>query len=252
VPSQPVIVCRDIVKSFDGRTVLDGVNLEVREGETMVIMGGSGSGKSTLLRLMIGSLRPDSGRVEVFGKDVTCLRERDLNDVRKKFGILFQSGALFNSMTIAENVALPLREHTELGPEIIDIQVKIKLELVGLREHADKYPAQISGGMKKRAGLARAMALGPPLLFLDEPSAGLDPVTSAELDNLILDLRARFGVTMVIVTHELDSIFSIADRVIILQRKRIAAEGPVDEVRQNATDRWIKNFFSRGGTKADH
>ncbi|MFG0283499.1 MAG: ABC transporter ATP-binding protein [Phycisphaerales bacterium JB039] len=221
MPDAPVIICRDIVKSFDGRRVLDGVNLEVRPGETMVIMGGSGSGKTTLLRLMIGSLRPDSGTVELFGSQITRLNERQMNEVRRKFGILFQSGALFNSMTIAENVALPLREHTELGPEIIDIQVKIKLELVGLREHADKYPAQISGGMKKRAGLARAMALDPKLLFYDEPSAGLDPVTSAQIDQLILDLTRKIGITSVVVTHEMDSAFTIADRMAMLDKGRM-------------------------------
>jgi len=221
VPDTPIIVCRDLVRSFDGRAVLDGVNLEVHEGETMVIMGGSGSGKSTLLRLMIGSLRPDSGQITVLGKEICGLAERELNEVRKKFGILFQSGALFNSMTVAENVALPLREHTELGPEIIDIQVKIKLELVGLREHADKYPAQLSGGMKKRAGLARAMALDPRLLFYDEPSAGLDPVTSAQIDQLILDLTRKIGITSVVVTHEMDSAFTIADRMAMLDKGRM-------------------------------
>ncbi|MCA9310308.1 MAG: ATP-binding cassette domain-containing protein, partial [Phycisphaerales bacterium] len=150
MPEEPVIRVRDLVKRFDGRTVLDGVNLDVMPGETMVIMGGSGSGKSTLLRCMIGSLRPEEGSIELFGSNICMQNERELNAIRKRFGILFQSGALFNSMTLAENVALPLQEHTDLTPEIIEIQVKIKLELVGLREHADKYPGQISGGMKKR------------------------------------------------------------------------------------------------------
>ncbi len=226
MPEAPVIVCRDVVRSFDDRAVLDGVNLEIGDGETMVIMGGSGSGKSTLLRLMIGSLRPDSGRIEVFGKEITRLPERELNDVRRKFGILFQSGALFNSMTVAENVALPLREHTELGPEIIDIQVKIKLELVGLREHSEKYPAQLSGGMKKRAGLARAMALDPKLLFYDEPSAGLDPVTSAQIDQLILDLTRKIGITSVVVTHDMNSAFTIADRMAMLDNGRMIRVEP--------------------------
>jgi phospholipid/cholesterol/gamma-HCH transport system ATP-binding protein len=253
----PVIVCRDVVRSFDGRRVLDGVNLEVRAGETMVIMGGSGSGKSTLLRLMIGSLRPDSGHITVLGKDVCGLPERELNEVRKKFGILFQSGALFNSMTVAENVALPLREHTELGPEIIDIQVKIKLELVGLREHADKYPAQLSGGMKKRAGLARAMALDPKLLFYDEPSAGLDPVTSAQIDQLIMDLTRKIGITSVVVTHEMDSAFTIADRMAMLDKGRMVRvetrdwferlrDLPADEARALPEDERLIRQFLRG------
>ncbi len=219
----PMIEARDLVKLYDGRAVLDGINLEILPGETMVIMGGSGSGKSTLLRCLIGSIPIDSGDVRIFGQSIRGLRERKMDEVRKKFGILFQSGALFNSMTIAENVALPLQEHTELDPFTIDIMVKIKLELVGLREHAEKYPAQISGGMKKRAGLARALALDPQILFYDEPSAGLDPVTSAEIDRLIVDLTRKLGVTSVVVTHEMDSAFTIADRMAMLDKGRMLA-----------------------------
>jgi len=218
---EPVIRIRNLVKRFGQQTVLRGVNLDIHPGETMVIMGGSGSGKSTLLRLMIGSLVPDEGSVELFAQDICTLDEDGLNAVRKKFGILFQSGALFQSMTIAENVALPIQEHTPLDPAIIDTMVKIKLELVGLREHADKYPAQISGGMKKRAGLARALALDPKILFYDEPSAGLDPVTSAEIDRLIVDLTRKMGVTSVVVTHEMDSAFTIADRMAMLDKGRM-------------------------------
>ena len=218
---QPVVEICNLVKRFGDQLVLDGVNLQVMPGETMVVMGGSGSGKSTILRHMIGSLYPDSGEVRLLGQTLSELNEDQLNEVRKKFGILFQSGALFNSMTVAENVALPLREHTMLDHHIIDIQVKIKLELVGLREHADKFPAQISGGMKKRAALARALALDPQVLFYDEPSAGLDPVTSAEIDRLIIDLSKKLGVTSVVVTHEMDSAFSVADRMAMLERGRM-------------------------------
>lgn len=219
--AEPVIRVRNLVKRFGPATVLDGITLDVMPGETMVVMGGSGSGKSTLLRCMIGTHRPEGGTIELFGQNICGLREEPMNEVRKKFGILFQSGALFNSMTLYENVALPLQEHTDLDPEIIDIQVKIKLELVGLREHADKYPAQISGGMKKRAGLARALALDPKILFYDEPSAGLDPVTSAQIDQLIIALTRNLGVTSVVVTHEMDSAFVIADRMAMLDSGRM-------------------------------
>ena len=211
----------NLVKRFDGRAVLDGINLRVTPGETMVIMGGSGSGKSTLLRNIIGSLTPEEGSIFLLGQDITKLKGSALDEVRKKFGILFQSGALFNSMTLRQNVALPLEEHTTLDRNTIDIMVKIKLEMVGLREHADKYPSQISGGMKKRAGLARALALDPQILFYDEPSAGLDPVTSAEIDQLMISLSKQLGVTSVVVTHEMDSAFTIADRMAMLDKGKM-------------------------------
>jgi len=251
----PIIRVRDVKKIFGDQVVLDGINLDVYEGETMVIMGGSGSGKSTLLRIMVGSIRPEEGSVELFGQNICDLKENDLNEVRKKFGILFQSGALFNSMTIAENVALPLQEHTDLAPEIIDISVKIKLELVGLREHSDKYPSQISGGMKKRAGLARATSLDPRILFYDEPSAGLDPVTSAEIDQLMIDLSKKLHVTSVVVTHEMDSAFAISDRMAMLDKgKMLVVESreyfekmrdtPTEQAKQMPeTDRLIRQFL---------
>jgi phospholipid/cholesterol/gamma-HCH transport system ATP-binding protein len=240
VSDEPVIQVRDLVKRFDDQVVLNGVNLDVYLGETMVVMGGSGSGKSTLLRHMIGALHPNSGDVTLLGHRLSELTEDQLNEVRKKIGILFQSGALFNSMTVAENVALPLQEHTMLDQKIIDIQVKIKLELVGLREHGDKYPAQISGGMKKRAGLARALALDPQVLFYDEPSAGLDPVTSAEIDRLIIDLSKKLGVTSVVVTHEMDSAFSVGDRMGMLERGRmlmVDSRQAFEELRDYPADR---------------
>ncbi len=249
--SQPVVRVSNLVKRFDGRAVLDGVNLEVNAGETMVIMGGSGCGKSTLLRHMIGSMIPDEGRVELFGKDLVELDDDQLDEVRKRFGILFQSGALFNSMTVGENVALPLKEHTDLDEDTIDIIVRIKLELVGLREAVDLAPAEISGGMKKRAGLARAIALDPEILFYDEPSAGLDPVTSAEIDQLMIDLTKKLGVTSVVVTHEMDSAFRIADRMAMLDKGRMLKIGPRSEFEQirdgeatgNETDDLIRQFL---------
>jgi phospholipid/cholesterol/gamma-HCH transport system ATP-binding protein len=215
-----VIEIRNLVRRFGTQTVLDGINLDIAEGETMVIMGGSGCGKSTLLRHLIGSLQPSEGSIKILGEEIATVGEAGLDAVRKKFGILFQSGALFNSMSIADNIALPLHEHTSLDSHIIEIQVMIKLELVGLREHANKFPSQISGGMKKRAGLARALALDPRILFYDEPSAGLDPVTSAEIDQLMLDLTRKLGVTSVVVTHEMDSAFTIADRMTMLDKGR--------------------------------
>lgn len=226
---RPIIAVKELQKRFGMQTVLDGINLSVRSGEIMVIMGGSGCGKSTLLNHMIGAMQPDNGLVELFGMDITTMSEREMDDVRKRFGILFQSGALLNSLSVGENVALPLREHTELDETTIEIMVKIKLELVGLREHADKMPAQLSGGMKKRAGLARAIALDPKILFYDEPSAGLDPVTSAQVDQLIIALTRQLEVTSVVVTHEMDSAFTIADRMCMLDKGRVLKVGPRSE-----------------------
>jgi len=228
-------------KIFGTRTVLDQINLDVFKGETLVILGGSGSGKSTLLRMMIGSVGIDGGEIDVMGKNLCNLTPVELDDYRKSIGVLFQSGALYNSMSIADNVALPLREHTNLEEETIDIVVKIKLELVGLREHASKLPSEISGGMKKRAGLARALALDPQILFYDEPSAGLDPVTSAEIDELIIKLNKVLGVTSVIVTHEMDSAFRIADRMVLLDRGKFIVSGTPDEMK-NSTDPLVRQF----------
>lgn len=225
----PVIRVVDLVKRFGEKTVLDGVCLDVEAGETMVIMGGSGCGKSTLLRHMIGSLLPNEGHVELFGQDLSGMTPHEMDEMRKNFGILFQSGALLNSMTVGENVALPLVEHTDLDTDTIDIMVRMKLELVAMRHAKDLMPAEISGGMKKRAGLARAIALDPEILFYDEPSAGLDPVTSAEIDQLMKDLTKKLGVTSVVVTHEMDSAFTIADRMAMLDRGKMVRVGPRGE-----------------------
>jgi phospholipid/cholesterol/gamma-HCH transport system ATP-binding protein len=249
----PVIEICQMVKSFGSQRVLDGINLDVYPGEIMVIVGGSGCGKSTLLRHLIGLLRPDQGSIKLFGREITSLSEKELNEVRKQFGILFQSGALFNSLSVGDNVALLLREHTDLDEATIEIIVKIKLELVGLREHADKMPAQLSGGMKKRAGLARAIALDPKILFYDEPSAGLDPVTSAEVDQLIVDLTKKLRVTSVVVTHEMNSAFTIADRMCMLDQGKILRMGSRQEFEalrdsdperlQSEQDRLIRQFL---------
>jgi phospholipid/cholesterol/gamma-HCH transport system ATP-binding protein len=240
------IQVRDVKKIFGHRTVLDGINLDVFQGETLVILGGSGSGKSTLLRLMIGNVATDGGSIVVTEadgrhKNLCALTAPELDTYRKSIGVLFQSGALFNSMSVAENVALPLREHSNLADATIEIMVKIKLELVGLREHADKMPSELSGGMKKRAGLARAIALDPKILFYDEPSAGLDPVTSAEIDQLIIDLNRKLGVTSVVVTHEMDSAFRIADRMVLLDRGKFVVAGTADELR-TSEDPLVRQF----------
>jgi phospholipid/cholesterol/gamma-HCH transport system ATP-binding protein len=218
-----------LVKRYGERLVLDGLDLDVREGETMVIMGGSGCGKTTLLRLMIGSTWPDEGHIELFGQDLSKMTDDELDGVRKRFGVLFQSGALFNSMTVGENISLPLREHTDLDDETIDIMVRIKLEQVGLRDAAGLMPAQLSGGMRKRAALARAIALDPKILFYDEPTTGLDPVTSAQIDELLMALAGRLGITSVAVTHEMDSAFRIADRMAVMDAGRILKVGPRSE-----------------------
>ena len=233
----------DVTKRFGAQVVLDSIRLDVIEGETLVVMGGSGSGKSTLLRLMIGNIMPDAGEIIALGQNISTKSPAQLAAYRKSIGVLFQSGALFNSMTVADNVALPLREHSDLPEETIEIVVKIKLELVGLRQHADKMPAQLSGGMKKRAGLARALALDPKILFYDEPSAGLDPVTSAEIDELIIDLNKKLGVTSVVVTHEMESAFRIAHRMVLLDRGKFIISGTPDEMRNN-TDPLVRQFVN--------
>ena len=240
-PASPAIQVLDVTKIYGTRTILNAIRLEVLEGETLVILGGSGSGKSTLLRLMIGNVMPNGGTIIGLGKDICHMDESELAQYRRSIGVLFQSGALYNSMTVAENVALPLREHTDLPEETIEIVVKMKLEQVGLREHAERLPSELSGGMKKRAGLARAMALDPKILFYDEPSAGLDPVTSAEIDQLIIDLNKKLGITSVVVTHEMDSAFRIAHRMVLLDRGKFIVSGTPDEMR-NSADPLVRQF----------
>lgn len=237
----PIIELLGVTKRFDGRTVIDRLSLAIRRGETMVIMGSSGCGKSTTLRMMIGDTLPEEGEVRLFGQDLATLGEDEMNAVRKRFGILFQSGALLNSMTVAENIALPLREHTNLDDNVIRIMVKMKLELVGLRDFENLMPAQLSGGMKKRVGLARAVALDPEIIFYDEPTAGLDPIATAVTDQLIRDLTGKLGVTSVVVTHDMASAFRIADRMAMLYRGELIALGTPDEIRGTADAR-VKQF----------
>ena len=238
---EPVIVVRECFKSFGDLTVMKGINLTVYEGETMVVMGGSGCGKSTLLRHMIGSLKPDSGTITLFGRDITELDEDELNEVRKQFGILFQSGALYNSMSVKDNVALPIREHGSLDEATVEIMVTVKLQMVGMLPWAEAMPATLSGGQKKRVGLARAIALDPKVIFYDEPSAGLDPVTSTGIDMLMMDLSGKLGVTSIVVTHEMDSAFRIADRMCMLDRGNAVMIGTCDEFK-TTDDPLVKQF----------
>jgi phospholipid/cholesterol/gamma-HCH transport system ATP-binding protein len=237
-----IVRVRDVRMSYDGRPVLKGVNLEVRKGETLVIMGGSGHGKSTMLRLMIGAEKPDTGTIEIFGKEITNLSEQEMYPIKKRFGVLFQSGALYNSMTVGENIALPLREHTDLDEKIISIIIKLKLELVGLRDFEHLMPAQLSGGMKKRVGLARAIALDPEIIFYDEPGAGLDPVMLAVIDELIMGLGEKLGVASIVVTHEMQSAFRIADRMVLMHGGLVLAEGTPEQIR-TTTDPVVQQFI---------
>jgi phospholipid/cholesterol/gamma-HCH transport system ATP-binding protein len=242
-----VIVVENLTASFGSDTIFENVSFEVYEGEIFGILGGSGCGKSTLMKHMIGLYETASGKVAVHGVDMTKADERQLKKIRLGIGVAFQSGGLFGSMTLAENVALPLQEYTDLSPETIDLVVKMKLGMVDLAGYENHLPEELSGGMKKRASLARAMALDPTVLFFDEPSAGLDPITSAELDSLIKSIRAGIGTTMVIVTHELQSILNIADRIIMLDKaaKGVIAEGDPRWLKDNSTDPRVKAFFNR-------
>lgn len=234
----------DLVSYYGERRILDRVNLEIDGGETMVILGASGTGKSTLLRHLIRLERPTSGHVYIKGHDACCIPEERFNLLRRKMGMLFQGGALFNSMTVEENVALPLRELTELEDSTIRIMARIKLDLVGLSGFEDFMPSQLSGGMKKRAGLARALAMDPEILLFDEPSAGLDPITAAGIDNLILKLKKTFKMTIVVVTHEMASAQVIADRVAVMDEGRVIAAGTMEEIRTSTHPRVIQ-FLNR-------
>lgn len=239
-----ILEVRDLVVKYGDRTVLDGINLDVKRGEVFVILGGSGCGKSTLLRNLVGLMRPHSGQILFNGRDFTSMSDEERVDTRKKMGMCFQGSALFNSMTIGDNVALPLREHTSLEPSTIDIMTKIKLELVGLGGFENFMPAELSGGMMKRAGLARAMAMDPDIIFYDEPSAGLDPIVGAGLDMLIRKMQHTFNLTSIVVTHEMESVKLIADRIVMLDKGRVIGLGTLEEI-QHTDHPFIEQFFAR-------
>ena len=239
----PMIEVRHLRKSFGDKIVLEDVSFSVPRGTVCAVMGGSGSGKSTILRHLIGAYRPDEGEIYLDGEDITRMSERELEHVRRKFGMLFQGGALLSSLTVGENVALPIRHHTDLPEETISIMVKMKLELVGLRDAEHLRPSQISGGMQKRVSLARAIALDPKIVFYDEPSAGLDPIVSGVIDKLMIDLSKIMGITSLVVTHDMNSVFRIADLVIMLHRGRIVVTGTPEEI-SHSSDPLVQQFIT--------
>jgi len=244
---ETIIRVENFTAAYDGEVVLENVNFEVFTGEIFSILGSSGSGKSTLLKHMIGLYKPAAGRILIEGHDIAAAQGEEKRQILRTFGVMYQSGALFGSMTLLENVCLPLEEFTELPPDAIRLIALLKLKQVGLESAGDLMPAELSGGMQKRGAIARAMALDPRVLFLDELSAGLDPVTSAELDELVLSLSRSLKITFVVVTHELPSIFTIADRVIMLdkQAKGIVAMGKPQELRDHSDNPGVRQFFLR-------
>lgn len=242
-----IIQVRDLTVGYGTDIILENISFDVLEGEIFIVLGGSGCGKSTLLKHLIGLIPPLSGQIRIDGEDISNCNETTFKNILRKIGVLYQSTALFGSMTIAENVSLPIKEYTNLPQKSVETLVKMKLNMVNLKGYENHLPSEISGGMRKRAGLARAMALNPKILFFDEPSAGLDPVTSVELDNLIIHLNKSLGTTMVIVTHELQSIFNVAHRVIMLdkQTKGIIAEGNPKHLKDHSENPFVRNFFNR-------
>src|SRR6202790_5612934 len=242
--NEPMISIRDLRVAYSGREILHGITFDVMKGETMVILGGSGSGKSTLLRTLVGLEKPTSGEVWMAGKNFAQISDAERDEIRKRIGMSFQGGALFGSMSVGENVSLPLREHTKLEESTIEIMLRLKLEQVGLAGFEYHMPSQLSGGMKKRAAVARALAMDPEILFFDEPSAGLDPIIAAGIDELILELKRAFHMTIIVVTHELASAFLIADRMLLIDKGNIVALGTTEEMRSSTHPR-VRQFLDR-------
>jgi phospholipid/cholesterol/gamma-HCH transport system ATP-binding protein len=242
--TKPVISLRNLRVSYGEREILHGISFDVVRGETLVILGGSGSGKSTLLRTLVGLEKPSAGEIWIKGRDLAKTSEAEMDEIRTQIGMSFQGGALFGSMTVGENVALPLREHTHLEDSTIEIILRLKLQQVGLEGFEYYTPAQLSGGMKKRAAVARALAMDPEILFFDEPSAGLDPIIAAGIDQLILELKRAFRMTIVVVTHELASAFLIADRMLLIDKGNIVALGTTEEMRSSTQPR-VRQFLDR-------
>lgn len=238
-----IIEIKNLVAKYDTKIILDNISLTIKQKEIFIILGSSGGGKTTLLKHIIGLIKPVSGTIDIFGQEVTKMEDDQFDKVLTQIGMLFQGGALINSMKVWENIAIPLEQHTKLAPNIIRDLVKQKLSLVNLEHAFNLYPSELSGGMKKRVALARAIAMDPKILFFDEPSAGLDPITALELDELILELKDKLGITLVIVTHELESIKRIADRVLYLQKGKNIFIGTLDEAKAKSIDE-IDRFFS--------
>ena len=242
--TQVMISVRDLRVSYGEVEILHGITFEVKHGETLVILGGSGSGKSTLLRTLVGLEKPSSGEIWIKGKNIAAISDSEMDEIRKQIGMSFQGGALFGSMSVGENVGLPLREHTKLEDSTIEIMVRLKLEQVGLEGFEYYMPSQLSGGMKKRAAVARALAMDPQILFFDEPSAGLDPIIAAGIDQLILELKQAFRMTIIVVTHELASAYLIADRMVLIDKGRVVAMGTTAEMRASTQPR-VRQFLDR-------
>jgi phospholipid/cholesterol/gamma-HCH transport system ATP-binding protein len=244
VDDEAMLSLRDLHVAYGDREILHGINFDVKRGETLVILGGSGSGKSTLLRTLVGLEKPSSGQIWIKGQNIAAISQAEMDEIRKRIGMSFQGGALFGSMTVGENVALPLREHTKLEESTIEIMLRLKLEQVGLAGFEYYMPSQLSGGMKKRAAVARALAMDPEILFFDEPSAGLDPIIAAGIDQLILELKRAFRMTIIVVTHELASAFLIADRMVLIDKGNVVAIGTTEEMKKSTQPR-VRQFLDR-------